>query len=180
MSAALEIRDLHKRFVAGTAACRISATVLRGIDLTVSLGECVAIVGPGGTGKSTLLLCAAGLLRGDRGALRWFGDPSPRAAKRRAMYANVANGTDLWTDRFRITRRAHPMLYLVDLETEVLDAELARWVAERRVRGDAVLLAGRDPRLAGSWAGRLYVLRGGALLSGGPTWDRVAERRPPH
>jgi peptide/nickel transport system ATP-binding protein len=42
-------------------------SVLRGLDLTVQEGESVALVGVSGSGKSTILRLAAGLLRPDRG-----------------------------------------------------------------------------------------------------------------
>lgn len=45
----LIIRNLHKRFG--------DLNVLKGIDLQVADGEAVAILGPSGTGKSTLLRC---------------------------------------------------------------------------------------------------------------------------
>ena len=35
--------------------------ILRGVDLTVAAGETVAIVGPSGSGKSSLISIAAGL-----------------------------------------------------------------------------------------------------------------------
>lgn len=44
--------------------------VLRGIDLTVGRGEVVALVGPSGTGKSTLLKHVIGLLEPDGGDVR--------------------------------------------------------------------------------------------------------------
>ena len=43
----LEIKDLHKKFK--------NNIVLDGIDLTVNKGDIIGIVGPSGTGKSTLL-----------------------------------------------------------------------------------------------------------------------------
>ncbi|MBN1867593.1 ABC-F family ATP-binding cassette domain-containing protein [Candidatus Sumerlaeota bacterium] len=41
--------------------------ILRGVDLTVSDGECVAVVGPNGCGKSTLLRILGGMEKPDRG-----------------------------------------------------------------------------------------------------------------
>lgn len=41
--------------------------LLAGVDLDVLRGESVAVIGPSGTGKTTLLLCLAGLLRPDGG-----------------------------------------------------------------------------------------------------------------
>ena len=45
----LKIRNLHKSFG--------ELQVLKGIDLDVPEGQVVAILGPSGTGKSTLLRC---------------------------------------------------------------------------------------------------------------------------
>jgi len=55
----LELRGVHKTF--GTN------TVLNGVDLTVHSGEAIAIIGPSGTGKSTILRLICGLLAPNQG-----------------------------------------------------------------------------------------------------------------
>lgn len=67
----ISIRGLTKRY--GTN------TVLDGIDLDIAAGERVAIIGPSGTGKSTLLRCLNYLDRPDSGVIR-IGDLSVDAA----------------------------------------------------------------------------------------------------
>ena len=49
--------------------------VLKGIDLTVSTGEVVAIIGKSGSGKSTLLRCINGLESFEQGSLQVQGQP---------------------------------------------------------------------------------------------------------
>ena len=51
MSAGVRIRNLHKTYG--------GREVLRGIDLCVDPGECVAVIGPSGTGKSTVAAALA-------------------------------------------------------------------------------------------------------------------------
>jgi branched-chain amino acid transport system ATP-binding protein len=61
----LEIQDLD--------AAYSEVTVLRGVNVTLSKGESVAVIGANGAGKSTLLRVISGLLRPRRGAVLFDG-----------------------------------------------------------------------------------------------------------
>ncbi len=50
-------------------------TVLEGVDLTIAVGEMVAVLGPSGSGKSTLLALMAGLDRPTAGEVLLDGEP---------------------------------------------------------------------------------------------------------
>ena len=65
----LEVVDLRKSFSAPNGE-RIE--VLRGVTFTVNRGECIAITGASGTGKSTLLHLIGGLETADHGSLTAF------------------------------------------------------------------------------------------------------------
>ena len=70
-------------------------TILQGADLEVFPGELVAIVGPSGSGKSSLIAVAAGLEQPSSGRVRLFGedlgdlDEDNRARLRRGQAALV-------------------------------------------------------------------------------------------
>src|SRR5579864_9475082 len=68
--AALEARGVRKTFEAENAPVR----ALRGVDLTVPLGEFAALMGPSGCGKSTLLNLVAGLDTADEGTITVAGE----------------------------------------------------------------------------------------------------------
>ncbi|MBO9707733.1 MAG: ATP-binding cassette domain-containing protein [Caulobacter sp.] len=69
--------------------------ILRGVDLTVAAGERLAVIGPSGSGKSSLIAVGAGLERPTAGTVRLFGqdlaslDEDGRARLRRDRAALV-------------------------------------------------------------------------------------------
>lgn len=62
----IEISGLHKSFG--------SKKVLNGVDLTINKGECLAIIGRSGCGKSVMLKHIVGLLSPDKGTVRVEGE----------------------------------------------------------------------------------------------------------
>ena len=175
MPIALELRAITKRYVAGVGSCSIRAHVLRGIDLTVHAGESVAVVGGASAGKSTLLLCAAGLLRPDGGVMRWFDDSSRSAAALRSTFYFAGSRASRTARRLPCAR---PHVHLIDA-IEHLDAcrltRLAAWVGRRCAAGDAVIVSSRDRSRASSIVNRVVLMRAGRLELEPRAPARVAE-----
>jgi peptide/nickel transport system ATP-binding protein len=74
----LEMCKISKAFRTKKLFRHTSRHVLTEIDLTVKTGECVALVGESGIGKSTLLKIAAGLLEQDGGTVRRSDERPPQ------------------------------------------------------------------------------------------------------
>ena len=62
----LQITDL------ATAYGKIEA--LKGVSLSAQAGEVTCLLGPNGAGKSTLMLTLAGILKPQRGSVRFEGE----------------------------------------------------------------------------------------------------------
>jgi branched-chain amino acid transport system ATP-binding protein len=87
----LELKNIHARYGAITA--------LRGISISVSQGELVALLGVNGAGKSTTLASIAGVLRPWQGEILFEGHPilgnSPEQIARRGI-SLVPEGRDIF------------------------------------------------------------------------------------
>ena len=89
----LEVRDLHKRYGA--------SEVLRGVSFTMDKGETKVVIGPSGTGKSTLLRCINQIHPPDKGQVFLEGveitDPSVDINKIRQKIGFVFQDFNLFT-----------------------------------------------------------------------------------
>jgi zinc transport system ATP-binding protein len=87
---AVELRDVRFSYDGGPP-------VLEGVDLTIEPGELVAIAGPNGGGKTTLVRLVLGLERPDLGRVLLFGEQAQRFS-RRAELGYLAQRSQLGTE----------------------------------------------------------------------------------
>ncbi len=137
--------------------------VLAGVDLAVEQGEFLALVGPNGGGKTTLLKIILGLITPQRGTVRVFGQP-PARVRRRLGYLPQHAPVD----------PGFPISALEVVLTGLLGAGsgLGLWRREQKRAALAALakleaadLAGRSfGRLSGGQRQRVLIAR--ALVSG--------------
>ena len=78
---ALEFKDVYFRYT------RDSKDILRGLDLKVFCGEIFCILGGNGSGKTTSLKAAAGLIKAYSGSIKVFGKKL-KEYKNRSLYRN--------------------------------------------------------------------------------------------
>ena len=83
-SPVLELIDLHRRFD--------DVVALDGVSLSVPDGEIVGFVGPNGSGKTTTMRIALGVLEPDAGTVRWHGRELDAAERRRFGYMPEERG----------------------------------------------------------------------------------------
>lgn len=110
--------------------------VLRGVDLAVRVGECVALLGESGSGKSTLGRLILGLEKPDGGTVRFQGRPlddlrgDERLAWRRAVQVVFQDALSAVDPRLTVERIVEePLRHLTDLTPARRGARVAELLA---------------------------------------------------
>jgi phosphonate transport system ATP-binding protein len=118
---ATELLALERLCVRGTGGVEI----LRGVDLSVSPGEMVAILGPSGAGKTTILRAIVGLVPVTAGRVLFAGTDIARHS-----------GKDLRAQRCQIgyIAQKHDLVEPLRVHQNVMAGALGRWSAARALR----------------------------------------------
>ena len=168
----LDCRDVHKSFLQGPT----HIDVLKGVDLRVSPGERIAVVGASGAGKSTLLHILGGLDAPDRGHVLVAGeDVATMSEIRRCRLRNARLGFiyqfhHLLSDFSAVENVAMPLLIggrQVREAEEQASAILRQVGLEDRLRHrPSELSGGERQRVA---VARALVMRPSCVLADEPT-----------
>jgi len=82
--------------------------ILRGLDLTVSQGDRVALLGPNGSGKTTMLRCVAGTLEPTSGSVRICGHRAGSVEARRSIGVSLSQERSFY---MRLSGRANLLFF---------------------------------------------------------------------
>jgi heme exporter protein A len=124
--------------------------VLKGVSLALSPGELLQVAGPNGTGKTTLLRVACGLLRPEQGRIAWCGRPIAGIRPQFQSALVYCSHEPALKGDLTALENLH---YLVGLKRRVRTAELETALERTGVAGSAqlpvrVLSAGQRRRVA--------------------------------
>lgn len=145
----IKVTKLSKHYSNGTGVI----SVLRGVDLVVRLGEMLAVMGPSGTGKSTLLFILGLLMPASSGSYYFQGQDvlnlnrSEQAEFRRRRVGFVFQNCDLLENSTVYENLEFPLVYdQVDPKErpDRIAAALKRVNLDHRIRHPANLLSGGE------------------------------------
>jgi phospholipid/cholesterol/gamma-HCH transport system ATP-binding protein len=149
----VEVRDLHYRIG--------SRPIFSGLDLTVRRGRITAIMGPSGTGKTTLLRLITGQVSPTSGTVRVFGEDVARLgtrelyALRQRLGMLFQNGA-LLTDLDVFENVAFPVREHTDLPEPLIQKLVLTKLQAVGLRGAAELMSAE---LSGGMARRVALAR---------------------
>lgn len=111
----LEIKNLKKSFRQGDT----EVEVLKGLSAKIEDGQCVAVLGQSGSGKSTMLSILAGLERADQGEI-WVGEQNIAEMDERTMTLFRAKSISI------VFQQYHLVGHLSALENVMLPLEILK------------------------------------------------------
>ena len=153
-AAVLELIDVSRRYRAGLGGCRGEVLALDRVNLRIQRAEAIGLLGSVGAGKTTLMLCAAGLITPDSGVVRGGGV---------AYVASVERLEELG-ESWRVV--------LLDLPAMPRDeSQRSRlWLrcGALRAAGAALLIGARDSSVLRGFASRVLTLDGGRVVDAAP------------
>ncbi len=120
----LEVRGLVKRFQGVTA--------VDAVDLTIEAGELVSLIGPNGSGKTTIFNCVTGYLPADGGRVLFRGQDLTGAPPHRVARLGLGRTFQHVSVFARLSVLENLLVFVQQHQEESL---LARLVRTRRVRG---------------------------------------------
>ncbi|MCD8010049.1 MAG: amino acid ABC transporter ATP-binding protein [Lachnospiraceae bacterium] len=124
----IEIKNLSKRFN--------NNVVLDGIDLTIHEGDVLAIIGPSGTGKSTLLRCINRLEHPESGTLSMEGLNIDLAHSDKKALVELRKRTSMVFQTFNLFSKKTALENVMEglLVVKKMEKKQAREAAERELR----------------------------------------------
>ena len=173
----IEVRGLRKAYGANV--------ILDGVDLEIAAGETIALIGPSGGGKSTLLRCLTGLNRFDGGGIRGGDEVLPVGNPRGAeeIRGRVRRFLGMIFQDFQLFPHRTALENIVDAPVHVLKES----TVEARERGMHLLRkvgledrAGHYPRqLSGGQKQRVAIARALAMQPRGLLCDEITSALDP-
>src|SRR6266508_2897822 len=174
-SSVIALRGLSKRYG--------DVVALEGLDLEVAAGECVALIGHNGSGKTTTMRLAAGQLESTSGSVTVAGidiHRAPDAHRARAALAFVPDSPLLYDDltvaeHLELVGLAHGVGDALDERIAVLldvldppsQASLRELLEEAKSEGIAIVLSTHQLRFSEGLADRAVVLHDGRVIDAG-------------
>ena len=139
--ALLEVRGLIKRFLGVTAVDHV--------DLTVEPGELVSLIGPNGSGKTTIFNCVTGYLGADGGRVLFRGRAITNAPPHRVAHLGIARTFQQVSVFPRLSALDNLLVFLQQHQEDSVLPRLLRTPRVRRLETQAIERARRLLDLVG-------------------------------